>query len=436
MSEASPEPTSPAPKQRRVGPLRGLAISLAAFAAMLVIGEVGLRVTNYRQRVFDQVIEEQIGYWAGFAGTDLFMEVPDPVRRYTVRPGARVQVGDWVFRGSKQRTRGEDIPPEKAPDERRMLCLGDSFAFGLWCDEEETLIGHLVRLANERERELGSGITWRAIDTGVPGYNTEQQLAALEQDGLALDPDVVVLYYNTNDIDTNALMYDEEFGVMRRDYMPIPVPLKRILWKSYLYGWIERRYRLALESGDVPPHLNPRVPSSFVREDSQERTRDALERIAEICRDRGIPLFFVDQPLLTWQGDMQNPNWDALGLYEWGEKVRGELAIPGVGLLGLFRGWLDGVDRTAEGAPIEFLWDTVCADQALQAAVDWARARAAERGDSFEALSVDEQRALLARYFQEGGTLPAHPDFHMTGEGYRLIANVAYAAMRDAGILP
>ena len=93
------------------------------------------------------------------------------------------------------------MPAEKPAGERRILCLGDSFAFGLWCDEEETLVAALAARANAREAELASGRVWRALDLGVPGYHLGQTLRAFVQDGLALQPDVVLLYFNTNDIE-------------------------------------------------------------------------------------------------------------------------------------------------------------------------------------------------------------------------------------------
>src|SRR6185295_513363 len=139
----------------------------------------------------------------------------DPVRRYAMRPGAEAEVDGFHFRVSPQRTRGPAVPAVKPANERRLLCLGDSFAFGLWCDEEETLVARLAARANEREAELGSGRVWRALDLGVPGYHLGQTLRAFEQDGLALQPDVVLLYYNTNDIEQTGFFYDEDIGLLR-----------------------------------------------------------------------------------------------------------------------------------------------------------------------------------------------------------------------------
>ena len=112
-----------------------------------------------------------------------FEEIGDPVRRYAMRPDAACTIDEWTYRISSHRTRGEDFPAEKPDGEKRLLCLGDSYAFGLWSDEDETLVGHLARRANEAERERASGTTWRAVNCGVPGYHAGQQALACSATG-------------------------------------------------------------------------------------------------------------------------------------------------------------------------------------------------------------------------------------------------------------
>ena len=146
-----------------------------------------------------------------------------------------------------------------------------------------------------------------------------------------------------------------------------------------------------------------------------------------------MPLFFVDQPHLTWQGELQSPEGPFLPLVTWAEELRAELGLPGVNLLGLFRGYADGVDRTEAGGEPDFLLDTFVADERIQAAVTWARERALSEGLDWEALGYSERFALFAGY---PGETPAGADFHLTGEGYGHLARVTYAAMRAQGVLP
>jgi hypothetical protein len=412
---------------------RGALVSLFTVAGLTLAAELVLRIGGHRQRYFEATVNRTIQPWVDLTTGGIFEELDDPVRRYAMRPGAEVEVGAWTFRVSSHRTRGADFPREKPAGEKRLLCLGDSFAFGLWCDEDQTLAGHLARLANAREDELGSGAAWRAVDLGVPGYHAGQQLRAFEQDGLALDPDVVVLYFNSNDIEEEGFFFDDDLGVLRRDFLPLPTGLRRMLWNSHLYGWIVLRHRRSVEAGPTPPHMDPEVPYAFVREDNQAATRDAIARIAELCRERDVPLFFVNQPHLTWQGELQAPDWPMLPLVAWAEELRAELGLPGVSLLGLFRGYSDGVDRSAEGAPPDFLLDVFCADAAVQEAVAWARESVGAQGRVWDDLTLPERLTVFGRY---PGEMPATPDFHLTGEGYGHLARVTYAAMRAAEVLP
>jgi len=390
--------------------------------------ELALRVTGYRAEAFRADVNRQHPYWPPLLDGGVFEEIDDPVRRYAMRPGASVRVEDavhdesWLFRVNRYRARGPDFPLEKPAGERRLLCLGDSFAFGLWCDEGRTLVGHLARMATEAEAARGAATRWRGISLGVPGYHSGQQLRAFEQDGLRLDPDVVVLYYNTNDIMQDGFFLDTELGVLRSDPIPLPTGLRRVLWHSDLYCFVSlklNRYYNSIPS----PHLDPRTPWAHVREDNQRATRAAIERIAELCRARGVPLFFVNQPLLTWSQDARGRNWRTLPLVDWAEELRAELGLPGIDLAGWLRGYADGVDRIRgldadeEPPPPDFYPERYFADVAVQrylAAVE-------RRPDGAPEVPFE---------------IPEEPDFHLLGAGYEHLARLCYPAMRAAGMVP
>jgi lysophospholipase L1-like esterase len=428
----------------------GLKSAVLTLAALLALAEVALRVSGYRRHSFEASVNKTNRRWVELTRAGIFEECADTVRRYRMRPGSEAMVDSWTFRVSSHGTRGVDFPRQKPAGERRLVCLGDSFAFGLWCDEDETLVGHLARRANEREAELGSGTTWRGVDLGVPGYHAGQILRTLEQDGLGLAPDAVVYYFNSNDIEQEGYFYDQDLGCLRRDFLPLPVFLRRWLWTSHVYGWIATHYRRAVEDGPAP-QFEARVRYAFVRADNQAATRAAIARMKELCDTRGIPFFLVDQPLLTYQGDYDPRRWRAgdplsgapIGeLMAWSEGVRRELGIQGLSLFGLFRGWSDGVDRFeglppgAEPPPLDFLLDSFVADERFQAIVASARMHAAAEGADWDALPYADQVRHVAAVGTPGGWPPPEPDFHLTGAGYGAIARLVYPAMQAAGILP
>ena len=86
--------------------------------------------------------------------------------------------------------RDRDYPTDRVPGRCRMLVLGDSFTWGYGVEREQ--IWH--ELVEARRPD------WEIVNAGVPGYATDQELLYLEQRGLALRPDAVVLLFYANDL--------------------------------------------------------------------------------------------------------------------------------------------------------------------------------------------------------------------------------------------
>lgn len=382
---------------------------LLALAVLLAAAEVGLRVIGDRERALADSVNRTNRRWVELLRGGMYEELDDPVRRYAMRPGAEVTVDGWRFRANRWRARGEDFPLEKPAGEKRLLALGDSFCFGLWCDEDETLVAHLARMANEEEAARGSPTRWRPVNLGVPGYWSGQQLRSLVDDGLALAPDVVVLYYNTNDIQSEGFFLDAKLRALRADHLPLPVGMRRALWHSHLYGCVSR---LLNQRWSARPDatFDPAVPWSHARPQNQRAAEAAITQIARLCRERGIPLFFVNQPLMSWSGDARRPEWKGAPLVAWAHALYERLGVPGYDLLGWLRGWSDGVDRARPGEPMpdqDFFPERMFADEEVQ------------------------------KYFAgQAAQLPREPDFHLLGSGYADFARLCYPAMRDAGMLP
>lgn len=84
----------------------------------------------------------------------------------------------------------------------RILVLGDSFAWGVGLENEHTIPKLLeTRLNTERPAKR-----FEVINAAVPGHNTVEELALLEDIGLRYEPDMVIVLYNLNDIEFKATM--------------------------------------------------------------------------------------------------------------------------------------------------------------------------------------------------------------------------------------
>jgi len=138
----------------------------------------------------------------------LFVGVPmgtpyaksDPVFSYVNKPGvsgrhSRPGGYSYRFRINSKGLRGKECSYEKPENTLRILCLGDSFTFGLGAGEDETFPAVL-------ERELFGklhGKKAEVLNAGVSGTGTSRQCAWYEAEGRKYTPDIVILGFFTDD---------------------------------------------------------------------------------------------------------------------------------------------------------------------------------------------------------------------------------------------
>jgi lysophospholipase L1-like esterase len=126
----------------------------------------------------------------------LYVATDDPHLPYLLRPGFVGMVRSVPVRVNELGLRGPSAEAVPAPGVHRVLALGDSATFGEGLRVEEAFPTALERELNER-----SGERWEVLNAGVPGHNTEAELAFLRERGLALHPEALVLLFNLNDFD-------------------------------------------------------------------------------------------------------------------------------------------------------------------------------------------------------------------------------------------
>jgi hypothetical protein len=114
------------------------------------------------------------------------------------RPDTSVDIAARGFRYhvtiNSRGQRGPEREHAKPAGVRRVVLLGDSTAWGWGVDDTEAW----PRLV---EAELGGAV--EIVNLAVPGYGTDQELWALERDGLAYAPDLVLLAFVHNDVMSN-----------------------------------------------------------------------------------------------------------------------------------------------------------------------------------------------------------------------------------------
>ncbi len=85
--------------------------------------------------------------------------------------------------------RGEEWDVERVPGRRRIVMAGDSFGFGYGLSDDETLAAKLEGRLSDTE----------VYNLSIPGLNTQQEAALLEQWVPKLKPDIVLLVVIQND---------------------------------------------------------------------------------------------------------------------------------------------------------------------------------------------------------------------------------------------
>jgi hypothetical protein len=255
-------------------------VLLFSTAIMLLAVEWGLRVFNpFGVSFFHHLPYHMQGM------------VDHPELGYKHPASVEYMLGSSRIQLNSRGLRDEEIPLAKPGDEKRILVLGDSVAFGWGVSQGETFSDYMEPLLDER-----TGDRWQVINTGVNGYNTDQEARFLLTEGIRYSPDYVLLVYVSNDIEPRL----DPNSITWRRYpswpSSLPEAMDRVRQSSFLFQLTRlfaRMHRMDLaragetgeggasavtQSKDVTPH--PGWPDSLA----------ALQKIADRCRRDNIPL--------------------------------------------------------------------------------------------------------------------------------------------------
>ena len=216
---------------------------------------------------------------------------------------------------------------------RRVLALGDSFAFGQGVEAEQAYPQVVEQLAAAAGDEI------EVINAGVPGYGTAAAYALLREEAPQLDPDQVVLgLYVGNDFRDN--LHDKFGRLEARGGVLVPVfdgePWLRRAAMALLSRWRTAQLAISKLAGGGPLAVSeeaarqqvvaslpwhPGFGLAMVTEawdaDAQrafEVTVGWLERMRDLCRQRRCELLVV---LLPGPEQYDDAYWRMLvGRYE------------------------------------------------------------------------------------------------------------------------
>jgi GDSL-like lipase/acylhydrolase family protein len=174
----------------------------------------------------------------------------------------------------------------KPPGVHRVLSLGDSFAWGASVEFDDAYPQRLERGLTRRR-----GQPWEVVNLALPGMNSVDHAAQLEQEGLAYEPDVVLLGFVLNDSE------DATAAEARRaaDWQQAPAgPPGGALDHSALFHLVRTRLWATAE--------NRRRISGYKSMYASDApgwiaARKALKTMGALCRSRGVPFVVAIFPL-------------------------------------------------------------------------------------------------------------------------------------------
>ncbi len=234
--------------------------------------------------------------------------------------------------------RGSELPPKKAAGTLRVLVLGDSYAEGLQVAGDEVLSSRL-----QAAFDADKGPRVEVVNAGVSGYGTADELVLLEKLGWDLEPDLVLVAFCVhNDVKDNLArpLYDFSSDPPRPAEAPPPRGLalgvlrtKELLSRrSQLYqllrdrtddlqpGGLAVRLGLKRQKGNVAAAADagsrPLDHTAWFEKETPpelakgvDYTRRLLGRMADECRERGVPMLVALVPL---RDQVSDARWEAL----------------------------------------------------------------------------------------------------------------------------
>ena len=232
------------PVHRSAGSARPILFSTIVFFATLAVLALGCEA--YLRRHMTRVLSRAAAELAPFS-----LGEPDVLVRHTPR-GRRIVANaevliknhytsgrDVTLRTNALGFRGGDIAMPKA-DRFRILVLGDSITWANYLPEAETYVARIGAFLPETV----AGRRVEVINAGMSDTGTREQLDLLEEVGLAVEPDIVLLGFYLND-SRPPFGFPAELGS--------PGWLRR---HSAMADWLYRRLRLRrfIAARGIPRH--------------------------------------------------------------------------------------------------------------------------------------------------------------------------------------
>lgn len=207
------------------------------------------------------------------------------------RRGAAVQWDGTFYQINSRGWRGPEFEPTFAPDELRVVAIGDSCTFGKSVEESDSWPRQLER---ELQAQLGASRTVRVANLGVNGYSSGDYLEVLRTQALPLEPQLVVVGYSLNDFPNvlqkvDAAVYQNQQNLRAKLSWDLRTQLSRMA----LFRWMRATYYELNRARDLQQVERVAQSVSDAQQASPEVLAGEAERMQQMVsesRARGAQL--------------------------------------------------------------------------------------------------------------------------------------------------
>jgi lysophospholipase L1-like esterase len=274
--------------------------------ASLTNGSIGRRVMILALMLIVQfaVIEAGLRVYGGFEASGTFQSLfmDDPQVGIRLRPNAHVRYSTVEFTAdidiNAQGVRDDQPIGAKAPNERRIVVIGDSLVLSVQVSLAETFCKKL-----EGQLNAGGGpVHWRVINGGVQGYGPVDEWLFFDKVAAAFQPDLVLIvaFVGNDAVEAASAAASLEAGRPLAATQPGVRWFRRLIrssmaLQSVRVRWDQLRSRIATGTPEAPLASYLSDPPPMIAQ-GLDVSRRAFQNIADRARGIGARTGIVLMP--------------------------------------------------------------------------------------------------------------------------------------------
>jgi lysophospholipase L1-like esterase len=286
----------------------------------------GSRKLSFRKRVLFIVLSNVLALGLLAVVGEIACRVFAPRTAYGTLPDWMLQMlrfSDDIYLGWELRPgqpghnrfgmRGAETVMAKPQNVWRIAIVGDSVTYGLGVEADETF----ASLLESRLNETGIGPV-EVLNFGVPGYSTFQEYVLLKNRVLRFDPDLVVVTFTPDDVETSPVVINVggNMCLFRNQFEGFSLLNNPVHWavfrRSYLYRFLYERAALAV--------MEPGADFDDVCE-APELQWENVRRMARLCAETQTDFLLVLSPCLLPFDSQEDPR-ETARIRQWFGQVR------------------------------------------------------------------------------------------------------------------